>query len=94
MSSVILFSTNVYAQEQKINENSLVACVDYHLNKIEERGDNVTSKEFNIKAVITIMCELGYEHTGKYTNLLPEDMQSKYLEMATLQIFLKKVPLN
>ena len=49
----------------------------------------------NVFIVICELCELGYEHTGKYTHLLSEDLQNKYMEMGFLKAYVDKtVPLN
>ena len=97
VSTITTTTTNIYAQQQEeleINQNSLVACVDYHLNKIEERGDNTVFKETSTKTILTIVCNLGYEHTGKYTHLLPEDVLNKYIEMAAIKAYLEKIPID
>ena len=108
--SIVLASQNIFAQTEveEINQNSLVACVDYYSNMIKETKESLTESQLqqpaysennffdenNSKILSTVACDLGYEHTEKYSHLLPKEMQRKYLEIAALQIYIGKIPLN
>ena len=98
----------VYAQTEEVNQNSLVACVDYYSNLVKETKESLTESQLqqpaysennffdenNSKIISTVVCDLGYEHTGKYSHLLSIELQRKYMEMAALQIYIGKIPLN
>ena len=102
---VTLFGVvNIYGQgqeEEKINQNSLVACVDHFMNiynnsfnsMTEEQKQNITDNIFanpqSMKMVTIKACMFSYEHTGKYLNLLPIEETSKYAELAAQTIFLE-----
>ncbi|MGI9012482.1 MAG: hypothetical protein ACR2F1_15030 [Nitrososphaeraceae archaeon] len=114
VSVVLLISQNIFAQTdvEEINQNSLVACVDYYLNLFNTNNSNSSSllspeaqkqsqrmfpflyNESGLTVISTVICDLGYEHTGKYSHLLSKNMQGKYIEMAAIQILLGKIPLN
>ena len=85
---------------KNINQNSLVACVDYLINEYEtqkeglsesvQQGLDSTINENMLNLIVVAICDIGYEHTGKYSHLLPKDMQNKYAKLAATQIFLEK----
>jgi len=90
------FTINAQAQEKEmnINQNSLVACVDHISNSMKELNTTNFFKESSIKIMLTMVCNLGYEHTGQYSHLLPKDMINKYIEMAVIKATIEKIPID
>ncbi|MDX1373529.1 MAG: hypothetical protein R3321_13730 [Nitrososphaeraceae archaeon] len=91
---------NIFAQvEQEISSNDLGACVKYFTNINGVSSDELPNtelqneqfkdsylKHFVKNAIPLMICNIGYEETGKYTHLLPQEIQDKYVKLATNQI--------
>ena len=95
----ILFLSN-FNNISAENENSLVGCVNHYMslyenamiNATKEQRQNITQDPFmnpqSIKMVTTQACMLAYQHTGTYVNLLPQEQQREYFELAPMTIIL------
>ena len=55
-----------------------------------QQGLDFTINENMRSLIVVAICDIGYEHTGKYSHLSPKDMQNKYAKLAATQIFLEK----
>ena len=74
--------------------------MDYLINEYEtqkeglsesvQQGLDSTINENMLNLISVAICDIGYEHTGKYSHLLPKDMQNKYAKLAATQILLEK----
>ena len=100
--SIVLASQNIFAQTEveEINDNSLVACIDYFIDKQANFKANLTQQELeeklksnpyfdnenNVRLVAIPLCEFTYEHEGVYGHLLPEAMQEKYGKIVATKI--------
>lgn len=85
--------------EEDIASEVLGSCVEYfmQMNSIsnEKSSDtdvrNEQSKDsflnkYAQNAVPLIICNMGFEATGQYTHLLPQETQEKYIQLAKNQI--------
>ena len=96
---IILFLSNfnsIFAE----NQNNLIGCVNHYMslyenamiNATKEQRQNITQDPFmntqSVKIVTTQACILAYQHTGMYVNLLPQEQQHEYFELAPMTIIL------
>ena len=62
------------------------------INATIEQRQNITQDPFmnpqSIRMVTTQACILAYQHTGTYVNLLPQEQQREYFELAPQTIIL------
>jgi hypothetical protein len=88
---------NIFAQvEEEIATEELGACVK-HFNNINsitsekppdtelqhEQFKNSFLNKFVKNAIPLFICNMGFEETGQYTHLLPQEVQDKYIKLTT-----------
>ncbi|MFB5600731.1 MAG: hypothetical protein ACE5SW_10960 [Nitrososphaeraceae archaeon] len=81
--------------EDNIDSEGLGTCVEYFMkmNSISSDTDlrNEQSKDsflnkYAQNAIPLIICNMGFEATGQYTHLLPQETQDKYIQLAKNQV--------
>jgi protein-disulfide isomerase len=97
--TTIIYIEEIAAQQEQgktINENSLAACVDYFDNEYKTLTPESVKQDikslFNENTLTifhTAICDMGFEHTGKYSHLLSKDLQHKYVKLVVSRILLE-----
>jgi hypothetical protein len=50
-----------------------------------EQSNNRSLNKFALNALPLLTCNMGYEDTGQYPHLLPQEQQDKYIKLAAIK---------